>query len=366
MKVVFRVDSGNHIGIGHLVRCLTCAEFFFEEDHEIFFITKNHLGNRSDLIPPKFKTFIIEGGVAHALPNDEKNNYIFWLGNSWQEDLKQTNLLLEHIGGVDLIIFDHYSIDTCYESKVNARKILVIDDLMNREHFCDFLLDQNLSAELKTYKKLCSKENTKYFIGPKYALLRPEFKKARVSIDHTLFKRKINKVFVFFGGADLNGNTLKLVKSLSDNIKKQLQFTFVLNESHKDFDTLKELVGKYPTNKVLSHTTNMASEMLNTDLFIGAAGTTSWERACLGVASAVLCVADNQKLNCEKLANVNCIHYLGDDDEFNPNEWEVFFREYIGENNYWKDIRKNSFDLVDGLGTSRIVNEISENLLCLK
>jgi UDP-2,4-diacetamido-2,4,6-trideoxy-beta-L-altropyranose hydrolase len=361
MKILFRVDSGKHIGNGHLVRCLTLADALSKNGHTIYFVCKNHIGARVELISEKFQLFTLVGGVAQDLPTEQQSNYDLWLGGSWQEDLKLTNKIIDQIGGIDLSIIDHYSIDAKYETQLLTKKIFVIDDLMNRQHSCDWLLDQNLSAINDTYKKLSLHKNTTFLLGPTYAILRPEFRALRQTIVRNIFNREIKRIFVFFGSADSHSNTLKFAKNLKPEIINNFEFTLLLNEKHTDFAALEILVKQNPKLKLLKNTENMALEMNNTDLFIGAAGITSYERACLGVASALLCTAKNQESNCLDLEKNECIHFLGQDKNFNAIMLNEFFENYLNNDLYWSRIRQNNFNLVDGLGCQRVLEELNRD-----
>jgi len=362
-KIVFRVDSGNHIGMGHLMRCLTLANELQKHNFEVHFITKDHSGFVSELISGKFHTKIISGGVKTALSSEEKKDYSNWLGQTEEEDLLQTNQYLNEISGADLFIIDHYSLDIRYEEKVQAQHVMIIDDLWNRKHVCDLLLDQNIAARKENYKNLMSRE-PRYLMGPQFALLRNEFRKLKQLVDQSLFNRDVKNILVFFGGADEQGYTYKFASAIDPDYFNKFTFTFVLNETHADYKSLKKIQLKYPAIKLLSFVDDFAGLMLNSDLFIGAGGTTSWERACLGIASALVAVAENQIENCRQLQQSHNAYYLGRADEMTPAQWNSFFNKIVPDSGLWYVCREKSFMLVDGLGASRVVDEIKKVVLC--
>ena len=363
-KIVFRVDSGNHIGIGHVMRCLTLAQKLKENHFDIYFLTKNHVGFSEKLFADHFPVKVLDCGVQRPLTLQEKADYKEWLGQSLEDDLKQTNLFIKDIGGVDLLIVDHYSLDENFEESVHAQKVMVIDDLMNRKHSCDLLVDQNITANIESYKLLSKKKETHFLMGPSFALLRPEFLKARNLVKPELFERVVSNILVFFGGADEEGYTLKLAQSLEAKHFKNYHFTFILSTTHKDYSEMQLIQKNNPEVLHLSFAEDFAGLMLSSDLFIGAGGTTSWERACLGVASAVMAVAENQIGNCEYLQKSNIAYYLGPATDMNESKWNIFFEEVVTDKKLWNRYRKNSFDLVDGQGTQRVVDEIKKVLSC--
>ena len=363
MKIVFRVDSGLHMGIGHVMRCLTLGNYLKDKGNDVFFITKNNLGFIQDQIKNKFPLFIIDGGVDRIFSQEEKDDYNLWLGEDWSSDLKKTNDVLAEIGNVDLVVVDHYSLDAFFEKGLISKYVMVIDDLMNRKHCCNILLDQNITANLDTYKILSDEIKAQLLIGPTYALLRSEFaqKHQKVISDNS---REIKKVLIFFGAFDPNSDCLTIAKSLRADELRKFEFTFILNSTHRDFSALSELLENFSNIRLLSFVDNFADLMLEADLFIGAGGTTSWERACLGVATALLSVAENQIPNCEELYRKKICHYLGPSQSMNLDKWRHFFNEIILDTSLWYAYRSNSYQLVDGLGTKRVAEVIEETVKC--
>ena len=364
IKIVFRVDSGNHIGIGHLMRCLTLAYEFKAQGHDIYFVTKNHEGFLKDAIPSLYKVFVLGGGCKTKLSDEMKNNYHSWLGESWEEDLKKTNEVLQEITNVDLVVVDHYSLDEKYEKELYCRKILVIDDLMNREHYCDYLLDQNTSANVKTYKSLTRQKETLFFLGPQYALLKRDFSLFREqSIKRRSDSFKIKKILVFFGGGDIGNDCLRLAHTLTLKELDLYNFTFILKREHPSFDDLSLWAKKYPKSVTLySFVENMAEVISEHDFFIGAGGATSWERICLGIPSAIIAVADNQVKISESLKELNLAYYLGIGKDVTDMRWKVFFKEKLTDEGYFQEMSKSGLKVVDGKGAINLANAISEGL----
>lgn len=362
MKVVFRVDSGQHMGIGHVMRCLTLGEYLKNEGFEVFFITKNNLGFIQDQIKEIFPLYIIDGGVDRVFSLEEKDDYSHWLGEDWALDLEKTNNILTEISNVDLVVVDHYNLDAKYESGLNAYHVMVIDDLMNRQHRCSILLDQNITADQDKYKSFSKKADAQLLLGPAYALLREEFTDGHQKV--VIKSGDIKKILIFFGAFDPNGDCLKIIQSLNPEVLRKFEFTLILNSTHGSYLELSKIIQEYNNIRILTFVENFAQLMLETDLFIGAGGTTSWERASLGVATALVAVSDNQIPNCEELAKKNICHYLGLSRSINLYKWQHFFNVIIPNASLWYNYRKNSYQLVDGLGTKRVAEAIKEKLKC--
>ena len=100
--------------------------------------------------------------------------YEMWLGCSQERDAKECieALRLSGIHQVDWIIIDHYGIDSNWEYMLRTRlsdsllsKILVIDDLANRAHDCDCLVDQNYFGEVTDSRYMKLVPSSDNFLG---------------------------------------------------------------------------------------------------------------------------------------------------------------------------------------------------------
>lgn len=289
MKIVFRCDSSFTIGSGHLVRCLNLAHLL---KGEIIFICRNLSGNiNSRVIQNQFK--LIE------LPDIPKY--------SVEEKIVEIEEVEPYLSSQkpDLIIVDHYGLDEEWEmaAKNWAKKVAAIDDLW-RKHHADIILDQNFRASTpRNYIQ----SKAKLFLGPHYCLLSEVF----LSMSPPLRSHfNIQKILVFFGGSDLEGMTLKLL-NIAISQFKDINWNIVVGEQNQELSKIKEISKNQPNIELHINTTEMAELMKQSDLFVGAGGTTSWERAKLGLPSIVISIAKNQEQVCEELKRIGVIIYLG-------------------------------------------------------
>ena len=304
VKLLFRTDASNKIGTGHVMRCITLAQEVHRQGGQTCFVLRDADQNVIDLLDnAKIEARIIftknesQCNKLKRLPHDE------WL------PVSQTTDAIETLGFVfdfkpDWVVADHYSLDANWHSilKQNYVKIMVIDDLGDRKLNCDLLLDQNLGANAKKYRGKVSK-NCKLLLGPEFALLRDEFKNWRGRSLKNRINKKIEKILITLGGADPENYTLKILAALhkSANAKK-CELTVIIGGSYSHRDTLNEFLDSSDLNiSVLTNVTNMAHIMSNSDLCIGAAGSTSWERCCLGLPTIAFAVADNQRAILDEL-----------------------------------------------------------------
>lgn len=321
MKIIFRTDASLDIGTGHVMRCLTLAQALREHGANCCFICREHVGNLLNLIRQR-------GFEAQALPMQDfsqvksaKKNvqrervlaHANWLGADRQIDANQTkNAIGDTV--VDWLIVDHYALDVRWEAalKLHYKKLIVIDDLADRQHDCDLLLDQNLGRTEQDYAGLVS-ANCKVLVGPQYALLRPDFSELR---QYSLDRRAtpaLKHLLITMGGVDKDNVTGEVLAALTRNaLPTDCRITVVMGP-HAPWSTQVRKQAEqmlWPT-EVLVNVVNMAKLMADSDLAIGAAGSTSWERCCLGLPTLLLVLADNQRDGAIALAKASSALLLG-------------------------------------------------------
>jgi len=296
MKVVFRADASLQMGTGHIMRCLTLAVELKKQGAEVEFICRAHEGNLIGRIE-------LQGFKTHVLPlsqNTAIDDALYgsqWLGANQQEDAALCLPILEKIKP-DWLIVDHYSLDQTWQSVLAEcfSKLMVIDDLANRKHQCNVLLDQTYGRNENDYAGLVPK-CSQLLLGSEYALLRPEFAEWREYSLQRRIKPNFKKLLITMGGVDPDNVTGELLDALKDcSLPKELEISIVMGPTAphlKKVQQQAELL-PYKTN-VLVDVRNMAEIMANAGLAIGAAGATTWERCCLGLPSMMVVLADNQK-----------------------------------------------------------------------
>lgn len=297
LRIAFRADASIEIGAGHVMRCLTLANELRLRGGECHFICRAHDGHMAkdisnrghgvSLLPP-----VPGGAIDHG-----DATYGSWLGGSQEDDALQTAAILAGHSW-DWLVVDHYAVDWRWEIVVrgHARKIMVIDDLADRRHEADLLLDQNLGREASQYRNLIPEE-AKRLIGPAYALLRPEFRELR---NYSLCRRESarpQRILVSLGGMDRSNVTGKVLQALAiAGLPQDVFVIVVLGASSPCLDAVAGLASRMPFPCELRvGIDDMARQMADADLAIGAAGGSSWERCALGLPSVMIVLADNQR-----------------------------------------------------------------------
>jgi UDP-2,4-diacetamido-2,4,6-trideoxy-beta-L-altropyranose hydrolase len=315
MRIAFRVDAALAIGTGHVMRCLTLAHELHEQGANCVFICRQHQGHLAQLIEQRgFLCYLLALSETPYLPQSEDLAHAAWLGASWQQDAEQTLALLAE--PVDWLVVDHYAIDARWQASVKAgyQRLLVIDDLADREHLADVLLDQTYGRQIADYQSLVPKQ-CQLLLGSTYALLRPEFAQWRdASLNRRKVQRDIRNILISMGGVDAHNHSAKILEIINQlDLPKTLKLTVVLGSTAPHLQKVQRLAStlNYPT-KVLTDVDNMAELMANADLAIGAAGSTTWERSCLGLPSLLFCLAGNQRPSVEAVSNQGAAWFIRD------------------------------------------------------
>lgn len=290
MKVAFRVDSSLEIGSGHLMRCLSLASRL-KEHAEIVFVARDLVGNLNFLI--KEYGELIE--LPQAKLDENLSGYEQWLTVKPEIDAQETKEALMHLS-IDCLIIDHYAIDETWEKVIRPyiNKIMVIDDLANRRHDCDLLLDQGAYKNpYARYRNLVPPE-CRLFMGLDHLLLRREFyiEKARVKER----KGQVKDILVFFGGSDKTNETMKALRALRKIGRNDIAAHVVVGASNPNKSEVERFCRESGNMRYNCQISHMAELMNRSDLAIGGGGMTIWERCYLELPSLVVYMAENQRV----------------------------------------------------------------------
>jgi UDP-2,4-diacetamido-2,4,6-trideoxy-beta-L-altropyranose hydrolase len=335
------------------MRCLTLADGLRAEGANVRFITRAHQGNLDALIEAR-------GYCVHSLAvRDEPvvcadPPHAAWLGCDWRTDFEDTARVLQSVGGVDWLVVDHYALDARWETPLRefARRIFVIDDLADRQHDADLLLDQNPVASAQQRYRSRVGPHCEQLIGAAYALLRPEF----AGLRETVKRRSIEgapRLLVFFGGVDATDETGKFLDAWSAHDADRFVADVVIGANH----ALRAQYGQcvLPGVTVHGYVPHMAELMAKSDHAFGASGTTNWERFCLGLNASVVSVADNQIPIAQFLGEQGWIDSLGDASNTTVETYRRALRALDPSSPAARARRERLMQVVDGLGVQRVV-----------
>ncbi len=311
MHVAFRADASLQIGTGHVMRCLTLADVLRERGARCSFVCRPHEGHLLALVAQRgHRAIALPELHKCAEPKPSDTVHTPWLGTDWATDAQDTqHALTTYMSGlpVDWLVVDHYALDAKWEEALRpqAKRLMVVDDLADRSHACDLLLDQNLGRKEADYYGL-NHGKTAILIGPQYALLRPEFAAWRTqSLTRRQTNTELRHLLITMGGVDKNNATGQVLAALqSCGLPADLRVTVVMGPHAPWLAQVQAQAMQMPwSTEVLVGVHNMAHLMTESDLAIGAAGGTALERCCLGLPSLVLALAKNQLPSAVALQN---------------------------------------------------------------
>jgi len=367
MKIVIRTDASLKIGSGHVMRCLTLAHELKSKHTEIIFICREQPGNLIGTIEDngfKVLTLSVES-VNNKLDLKNKDEMVNdWLGASQLFDADETRRVLKNNGEFEWLIVDHYALDAIWEKqlKPHVNKIIVIDDLADRLHDCDAILDQNYYLDFNNRYQPWVSKHCHLFLGPKYTLIRNEFREQRKKLADKKFE--IEKIFVFFGGVDLHNSTQKVLEALVLIIADNIKVDVVVGAANPNIEALKKISDKNNHINLHVQINNMAEMMADADLSIGAGGTVTWERCCLGLPTIAWPIADNQKQLLEDCAHAGLV-YLPDFDEPTVDDIALHIKALMHNTSLCKSMKENGLEIIDGRGASRIANFLCSSNIVL-
>lgn len=297
-KVVFRADASLEIGAGHVMRCLTLADALRQRGVECHFLCREHPGHLVEWVRQKgYRVHVLPRGPAGPV-EDDGVAHCAWLGGSQLDDVQACRAVLAELRP-DWLIVDHYALDSRWERELKSccGKLLVIDDLADRSHACDMLLDQTLGRD-ETHYRPWVPGHCVVLCGVKYALLRPEFAALRAASLKRRSVPRLLEVLVTMGGVDKGNATGQVLEALRFcRLPARSRITVVLGASAPWLSEVRSLAQGMPWDtRVLAGVSNMGELMADSDLAVGAAGATSWERCCLGLPTLMVVLADNQRL----------------------------------------------------------------------
>lgn len=354
--IAIRVDASNQIGTGHFMRCLTLAEGLQKCGMQIHFISRNLPRHLYNMVTAKGMGFTsIENGSDESTTETDELAHSSWLGASQSQDAHATINALSNRKW-DWLIIDHYALDSRWESMLRktTNKILVIDDIADRKHDCDVLLDQNFYAGSKERYINKVPKRCQLLLGPHFALLRDEFRQMHEIIKPR--KGTVRRILVFFGGVDAENYTGRVIDSLSEINTNGMNIDVVVGAQHNCLEKILSACDQYG---YVCHvqTNKMAALMMDADLSIGAGGSTIWERCCLGLPTLVFCTADNQYKQIADAAKEGLVYSISNDIDLavaiNNHVTSLFENDYLRQH-----LSQCAMKFVDGRGVLRVIGSL--------
>jgi UDP-2,4-diacetamido-2,4,6-trideoxy-beta-L-altropyranose hydrolase len=337
MQVAFRADASVALGAGHVMRCLALADKLKCEGAATRFVCREQAGDLCGLIESR-------GHLVKRFNAAEMD---------WRDDVEVSASLLADAAPWDWLVADHYALDARWERHLHryAGRLLAIDDLADRPHDCDLLLDQNLK-EQDAYAGLLP-AHCNALIGPRYALLRPEFRHLHLALRP--HRTEVERILILFGGSDpldLTGLALDALDSLRD---AAVFVDVVVGAGSPQRAALQDRCARRPQTRLHIQADNVAQLMAAADLAIGATGITTWERACLGLPALAITFAENQRPIAEAAQAAGMLTWLGDAEGISTERLAEAIARILASPRLRQDQSAACMRHVDGAGCDRVV-----------
>lgn len=361
-KFAFRVDASLQMGTGHVMRCLTLANVLKRQGNECHFICREHPGHLIGHIRD-------QGFEVHVLPIEESTQlnteartglaHAGWLGATQEQDAAGCSAILCQLGTHWLVV-DHYALDACWELalKPHYQKLMVIDDLADRPHGCDLLLDQTFGRDAKDYASWTPEACT-LLCGSRYSLLRPDFSALR---EYSLKRREqtqLQYLLITMGGVDKDNATGQILEALKATALPQAcRISVVMGSTAPWLAEVRQLAAHMPwPTEVKVGISDMAQLMADSDLAIGAAGATTWERCCLGLPTIMLVLADNQRKIAECLEQANAVYVLHDT-QYITDRLPDLLNRLAASTSLRTSMSQATSQIADGKGVARVIQHL--------
>ena len=359
MKIAFRADASVQIGTGHVMRCLTLAAELRRRGHTCRFVCRDLPGHLSQMIGDAgFDLTLLPAPADDFKAGADDPSHATGAKGPWKLDAAQT---LAAAQDIDWLVVDHYAFDARWQTGALAPgvRLAVIDDLADRAHATDLLLDQNLGRLSKDYDDLLP-QKAERLIGPKYAILRPEF----AALRETALARRaergntVKTVLISMGGVDLDNATGAVLSVLGAQL--DLRITVVMGANAPALDLIRAQGRRV---QVIVNTSDMAGLMAKADLAIGAAGGASWERCALGLPTLVAVLADNQAEAAVALSTAGAAIEIGSpqSSEFPAKLVGTLKRTQVSAN--LKAVSQSAASVTDGRGVTRVADALEYPLV---
>jgi UDP-2,4-diacetamido-2,4,6-trideoxy-beta-L-altropyranose hydrolase len=336
MTIFFRLDEFGKTGNGHLVRCLTLAKEIAKQQSEIVFICAEVSEESASQI--NLAGFILE---RISTFEDEIN-----------DAQKVTEVLKKYTLGIAIV--DHYGLNIEWNKIVfeHVKKLIVIDDLINRPFYCHLLISPNC-FHTSAYNLLVP-EFCELLLGPEFVFIKPEY----IQNKKSSLKNSIDRILIFMGGADSKNVTSKLIVALSENEFNSIHLDIVIGTNNSNKLEIDHLANERGNFTLYFDRPHLADLMNTADLSIGAGGNTAWERVCVGLPSFIITLADNQVPLANYLNNLGFVSYIGNYDIITNILIQNSIRKEIKDGQLRKNFNANK-NICDGMGVSRVAKRIS-------
>ena len=358
INIVIRCDASNKIGSGHIMRCRNLGRELKTYGARVIFVCRSGKGDLINLIEKEFEVI----SLSQKVQGPEGSNQLdLKLQQNEEEDAIEcaSSIRRRQIGKIHWIIVDHYDLGKIWEKKIKEKvdssreiKLMAVDDLANREHHVNVLLDQNYygqSTELR-YESLVPESCTK-LLGPRCTIMGSEYATLHKLIPS---RKNLRRIMIFFGGSDEANLTAKTLDILTKKELENYAIDVVIGSGYQYKNQLEYMREKRKSINIYCQIPSLAGIIARADLAIGAGGTTTWERICLKLPTVVIPCAYNQREHSRELNKIGAIELI----ETNARDqvFDELLISKVTDQHIIERFNSSGFgELVDGRGCQNIV-----------
>jgi UDP-2,4-diacetamido-2,4,6-trideoxy-beta-L-altropyranose hydrolase len=340
--ILLRADASTTMGTGHVMRCLALAQTWQDAGGQAVFVTAG--------VSPALQERLLSEGIAVELESVEPGSLA---------DARRTVEVARQLAS-SWVVLDGYHFSSEFQRQIKdaGLRLLVIDDYGHAGHYwADLVLNQNLTAQEGQYER--RELYTRLLLGTRYALLRREFQSYRGWRRQT--PAVARRVLVTLGGSDPDNATLTVVRTLGRLRLEGLEVVVVLGGANPHREAVAAAAKESPaTMEVRCNVTTMAELMAWADVAIAAGGSTTWERALLGLPSLVFVLAENQREIAEACGSAGLGWNLGCPGAMPPEQLAAILKCFLTDAATRKMMENRGVSLIDGLGAIRVRTVLSE------
>ncbi|KPQ06135.1 MAG: Spore coat polysaccharide biosynthesis protein, predicted glycosyltransferase [Rhodobacteraceae bacterium HLUCCA12] len=357
LRIAFRADASVEIGSGHVMRCLTLAAALRAGGAECRFVSRDLPGNLNTRIAAEgFAVTSLPAPAPGTAPEPAPPPLAHWARVPHAQDAAQTLDALAT--GADWLVVDHYALDARWERAAcpPGTRLMVLDDLADRAHDGDLLLDQTLGRRAAEYDTLVP-ARTRRLIGPRFALLRPEFARRRAASLTRRADGRLAHLLVLMGGMDAENTVSDILAGLRDTgLPPDTRVSVVIGSRAPHLASVRALAGRMPfAVDIHVDVTDMAALMQETDFAISASGLISYELICMGVPALLVPVSPIQHKVAHETCRIAEARVVEGWREAPARRIGEAARDYLAYLAALPVGQRRRGDAVDGLGTERVV-----------
>lgn len=369
LRVAVRVDASAQIGTGHVMRCLTLADALRQNGAHVRFVCRHLPDHLREMLAGHGHEAVMLGTSGAASPGAASSGsagrfddsaHAAWLAVPQARDAQDTQAALAD-GTWDWLVVDHYALNVVWEKALRGavERIMVMDDLADREHDCDLLLDQNHYEEPQSRYRDKVPAACRLLLGPRYALLRGEFAPLRQRA--SVRDGAVRRLLVFFGGVDAANHTAQTLAALAALSLSEVAVDVVIGAGHPARTEVEAAcVGAGYVCHV--QTAKIGELMASADLAIGAGGVAVWERCCLGLPTLALATAANQVRQLADAARAGLLY--APDSVAEPSGLIQLHLRALLENGALRHLLShNGMQAVDAEGAGRVARAMVRNAI---